>query len=75
MAISFELDSATEERLRDLATRTGMSLQFHLQELITHCLEDLEDLHMAEITMTQVSSGQEPVYSSEQVRKNLGLAD
>jgi len=75
MAISFELDTETERRLNDLAKRTGKTLTFHLRELVAHGIEDLEDLYLAEATMQRVTSGEEPVYSSAQVRKNLGLAD
>jgi RHH-type rel operon transcriptional repressor/antitoxin RelB len=75
MAISFELDIETEQRLKDLAKRTGKTPAFHLQELIAHGIEDLEDLYLAEATMQRIANGKEPVYSSAQVRKNLGLAD
>ncbi|SDF97064.1 MULTISPECIES: CopG family transcriptional regulator [unclassified Duganella] len=75
MAISFELDSETEQRLKELAKRTGKTPDFHLQELIAHGIEDLEDLYLAKSTMQRVASGKEPIYSSAQVRKNLGLAD
>lgn len=74
MAISFELNSETEQRLKDLAKHTGKTPEFHLQELIAHAIEDLEDLYVAESTMRRVISN-EPIYSSAQVRKNLGLAD
>ncbi|MRX07270.1 CopG family transcriptional regulator [Pseudoduganella sp. FT25W] len=75
MAISFELDAKTEQRLKKLAMRTGKTLDTHLRELIAYGIEDLEDLYLAESTMQRVASGKEPIYSSEQVRKNLGLAD
>lgn len=75
MAISFELNTETERRLNDLAKRTGKTPAFHLQELIAHGIEDLENLYLAEAAMQRVACGKEPVYSSTQVRKNLGLAD
>lgn len=75
MAISFELDIETERRLNDLAKRTGKTPAFHLQELIAYGIEDLEDLYLAEATMQRVANGKEPVYSSAQARKNLGLAN
>jgi RHH-type rel operon transcriptional repressor/antitoxin RelB len=75
MAILFELDAKTEQRLKKLAMRTGKTLDTHLRELIAYDIEDLEDLYLAESTMQRVASGKEPIYSSEQVRKNLGLAD
>jgi len=75
MTISFELDAETEQRLNDLAKHTGKTPAFHLKELIAQGIEDLEDIYLAEATMQRVASGKEPVYSSTQVRKNLGLAD
>ncbi len=75
MAISFELDAKIEQRLRKLAMRTGKTLDVHLQEIIMQGIDDLEDLYLAQATMQRVADGKEPIYSSEQVRKNLGLAD
>jgi len=75
MSISLKLDSDTEQRLKELVRQTGKSLDVLLQELVQHGLEDLEDLHMADATMQRVVAGEEPIYSSVQVRKNLGLAD
>lgn len=73
MAISIELDTETEQHLRKLAKRTGKATNVLLQELIARGLEDLDDLHLADAAMEKVAAGAEPVYSSDQVRKNLGL--
>jgi len=51
MAISFELDAKTKQRLKKLAMRTGKTLDTHLRELIAYGIEDLEDLYLAESTM------------------------
>lgn len=34
---------------------------------------DLDDLHLADAMMEKVAAGTEQFYSSDQVRKNLGL--
>jgi RHH-type rel operon transcriptional repressor/antitoxin RelB len=73
MTISIQLDADTEQRLQALALRTGKTTAFHLQELIANGMDDLEDLYMAASVMDRVKAGQEPIHSSEQVRKNLGL--
>jgi len=73
MAISIELDTETERHLQNLAKRTGKAAGVLLQELIARGLEDLDDLDLAEATMEKVAAGLEPIYSSDQVRKNLGL--
>lgn len=75
MAISVELDTETEQHLQKLAKRTGKATGVLLQELISRGLEDLDDLDLAETTMGKVAAGREAIYSSDQVRKNLGLAD
>jgi len=75
MNISIALDAETETRLQELSKRTGKTIATHLQELVSCGLDDLEDFYLAEETMARVRSGQESVLSSEQVRKNLGLAD
>jgi len=73
MTISIQLTADQERRLRKLAETTGQTVDSQLQELLANCLDDLEDLQMAEATMQRVRSGKEPVHTSEQVRKNLGL--
>jgi RHH-type rel operon transcriptional repressor/antitoxin RelB len=73
MTISIQLDADTERRLQALAARTGKTAAFHLQELIAQGMDDLEDLYMAASVMERVKAGKEPIHSSEQVRKNLGL--
>jgi len=73
MAISIELDKETEQHLQKLAKRTGKATAVLLQELIARGLEDLDDLHLADAMMEKVAAGTEPVYSSDQVRKHLGL--
>ena len=75
MNISITLDAGIETRLQKLSKRSGKSIAIHLQELVACGLDDLEDFYSAEETMARVRSGQEAVLSSEQVRKNLGLAD
>jgi RHH-type rel operon transcriptional repressor/antitoxin RelB len=38
-------------------------------------LEELEDYYLAAEVLERVRKGQEPVYSTEEVRKDLGLVD
>jgi RHH-type rel operon transcriptional repressor/antitoxin RelB len=73
MTISIQLSAAQEQRLRELAERTGQPIDTHLQELLANAMDDLEDLHAADAVMKRVESGQEAIHSSEQVRKSLGL--
>lgn len=75
MPTSIRLDPAIEERLDQLAATTGRTKAYYLRELVTNGLDDLEDFYLASATMERVRSGQEPVYSLDDVERRLGLAD
>ncbi|WP_096698397.1 DUF6290 family protein [Polaromonas sp. AER18D-145] len=75
MATSIRLDPITEQRLGNLAAKTGRTKAFYLRELVTNGLEDLEDYYLAAATMERVRKGEEKVYSAAEVRKDLGLDD
>jgi RHH-type transcriptional regulator, rel operon repressor / antitoxin RelB len=73
MPTSIRLDEETELRLTALAKETGRSKAFYLREIIRQGLEDVEDYYRAEQVMQRVRRGEEPIYSLEQVRTELGL--
>lgn len=75
MTTSIRLDPITEQRLGNLAAKTGRSKAFYLRELVTNGLEDLEDYYLAAATMERVRKGEEKVYSAAEVKKDLGLDD
>jgi RHH-type rel operon transcriptional repressor/antitoxin RelB len=75
MPTSIRLDPAVEQRLDQLASRTGRSKAYYLRELITSGLDDLEDFYLALATAERVRKGEERVYSLEDVERRLGLAD
>lgn len=75
MTTSIRLDPITEQRLGNLAAKTGRTKAFYLRELVTNGLEDLEDYYLAAATMERVRKGEEKVYSAAEVRKDLGLDD
>ena len=75
MATSIRLDPQVEQRLDRLAAKTGRTKAYYLRELVTNGLEDLEDFYRADATMERVRKGEEPVYSLDQVERDLGLAD
>ena len=75
MATSIRLDPATEQRLDQLAARTGRTKAYYLRELVTKGLDDLEDYYLAAATVERVRKGEERTYTSEQIRADLGLDD
>jgi RHH-type rel operon transcriptional repressor/antitoxin RelB len=75
MPTSIRLDPSTEQRLDQLAARTGRSKAYYLRELVTSGLDDLEDFYLASATAERVRKGTEPTHSLEDVERRLGLAD
>ncbi len=52
MATSIRLDPATEQRLEQLAARTGRTKAYYLRELVANGLDDLEDYYLAAATVS-----------------------
>lgn len=75
MATSVRLSPEVERRLDTLASRTGRTKAYYLRQLIVSGLEDLEDYYFAADVLERVRKGEEPVYSLEEVRRDLGLDD
>lgn len=75
MATSIRLIPEIEQRLAFLATQTGRSKAYYLREIITKGLDDIEDYYLASDTKARVRKGLESIYSSAEVRKELGLDD
>jgi RHH-type transcriptional regulator, rel operon repressor / antitoxin RelB len=75
MSTSIRLSADVQKRLDFLAARTGRSKAFYLRTLIEDGLEEMEDLYLATETLNRVRRGEELTFSSEAVRKDLGLDD
>ncbi len=75
MATSIRLAKETEQRLDDLAARTGRTKAYYLREMIEQGLEDLEDYYLAAEVLERVRKGQEAVHSAADVRRDLDLDD
>lgn len=73
MATSIRLAPDIERRLDNLAAQTGRTKAFYLRELIEQGLQDLEDYYLASGVRERVAKGQEPTYSTADVRKDLGM--
>lgn len=75
MATSIRLASEIEQRLDFLASQTGRTKAFYLRQMIENGMDDLEDYYLAAEVLERVRKGDEQVFSSTQVRKDLGLED
>ena len=73
MATSIRLNPEIEKRLDFLATQTGRTKAYYLREIIEHGLEEMEDYYLAVDDLERVRKGKEAVYSSADVRQDLGL--
>lgn len=71
--LSLRLPKDIEERLDGLAKRTGRTKTFYVKQAILTHLEDLEDAFQADEIMKRVRTGEESVFSAEEMRKSLGL--
>ena len=75
MTTTITLSLETEDRLDSLASKTGRSKDFFLQELVERIMEDIEDCYLSIEVLERIRAGKERVYSSAEVRRELGLDD
>ncbi|KOR31645.1 CopG family transcriptional regulator [Achromatium sp. WMS3] len=73
MTTSINLSPDIERRLDTLAAKIGKTKAFCLHTVIKQGLNDIEDGYSAAAILNRVQKGEEKVYSSEMVRKELGL--
>lgn len=75
MATSIRLAPETEQRLAYLASQTGRTKAYYLRQIIEQGIEEMEDYYLAANVLERVRQNQEQVYSSADVRKDIGLKD
>jgi len=75
MATTIELSAEIDGRLAALANCTGRTKDYYVQQVISRGLEEVEDYYLASQVLERVRQGEEPVFSSAEVRKRLGLED
>jgi RHH-type rel operon transcriptional repressor/antitoxin RelB len=75
MATSIELDPAIDARLDQLATSTGRSKEFFLNELIAYGMDEIEDIYLAYVEIEQLQRGESTTRSLDAVSADLGLDD
>jgi RHH-type rel operon transcriptional repressor/antitoxin RelB len=69
--ISIDLDPEIEQRLKELAKRTGKTEAELARELVEHNIEDLEDICIAEARLANPGR----TFTIEEARRDLGLDD
>ena len=69
--LAIKLPSEINERLNDLAKKTGRTKSFYAREAILKYLEDLEDIYLAEKELEQVRAGKSKTYSAKEVSKEI----
>ena len=75
MATSIELDPAMDARLDQLATSTGRSKEFFLNELIAYGMDEIEDIYLACVEIERLQRGESTTRSLDAVSADLGLDD
>jgi RHH-type rel operon transcriptional repressor/antitoxin RelB len=73
MALSIRLPSDVEDRLKNLAARTGRTKSFYIIEAICEHLEDLEDLYLAEQRVIDIRAGRTQTVPLAEVMKRYGM--
>jgi len=73
MALSIRLPGDVEDRLKNLAARTGRTKSFYITEAICEHLDDLEDLYLAERELEAIRAGKSETVPLEEVMKRYGM--
>ena len=73
MATTIVLSPEAEERLDFLVSETGRSKEFFLHEMIERGMEDIEDYYLSIEVLKRIRSGEERIYTSAEVKQDLGL--
>ena len=75
MPTSIRLLPELEKRLDTLARQTGRTKAYYLREIVENGIAEMEDYYLAAATLERIRKGQEDVFPSNDVRKELGLVD
>ncbi len=67
------LPEELRNRLVALAERTDRSRSYYIRKALEIHLDELEDIYLAEITLERVRRSEEPMYSLDEVERELGL--
>ena len=73
--LAIRLPAEIEERLDELAKRTGRSKSFYAREAILEHLDDLEDYYLAETRLEDFRQGKSGTVSLAELMERYGVED
>ncbi|WP_283195160.1 DUF6290 family protein [Rhizobium sp. AN80A] len=73
--LAIRLPAEIEERLDELAKRTGRSKSFYAREAILEHLDDLEDYYLAEKRLEDFRQGNARTVSLAELMERYGVED
>jgi RHH-type rel operon transcriptional repressor/antitoxin RelB len=73
--LAIRLPTEIEERLDELAKRTGRSKSFYAREAILEHLDDLEDYYLAEKRLDDFRQGKSGTVSLAELMERYGVED
>lgn len=74
-SVTYRIPPGLDERLGEVARRTGRSKSYYLRRALAEWLEDREDYLEAVAVLERVQRGEEPTVPLEEVLKEAGLDD
>jgi RHH-type transcriptional regulator, rel operon repressor / antitoxin RelB len=75
MAFSIRFPEDLDRRLDALATQTGRTKAFYVNAAIAECIDELEDVYLAEKRLEDIRAGRSKPVALDEVMKRYGLAD
>ena len=71
--LAVRLPPELEQRLADLAERTGRTKSYYAREAIVEHIDDLEDVYLATKRLEDVRAGRSRTFTLDEVGRELGL--
>lgn len=65
--LTIELPADVEERLAELAKKTGCTKAYYATQAIIQQLEDIEDYHLAKEAWQEFQNGDKKTYTSDEI--------
>ncbi len=73
MPTSIQLSAEYEHRIAAIASMTGRTKASLIREMIDRSIDDIEDYYLAVEISERVRNGEEEVFTTEEIRRDLGL--